>query len=71
MCLDLLNKSTHAESSGDNVSITDGDEGEAVETSLQSIIGHQRYSPEIRNIYHSLFTDQVPVSKIASIICVT
>lgn len=66
--LDLLDESSDAESGDDDFSITDGDECEEAETSLQSIIGHQRYSPEIRKLYYSLLADQVPVSKIANII---
>ena len=39
-----------------------------VESNLQDIVGHHRYSPEIRKLYYSLLADQVPVSKIADII---
>ena len=39
-----------------------------VESNLQDIIGHHRYSPEIRQLYYSLLASQVPVSKIADII---
>ena len=40
----------------------------AEEPSLQDIIGHHKYSPEIRKLYYSLLADQVPVSKITDII---
>ena len=66
--LDLLDESSDAESGDEDFSITNGDECEAAELSLQSIIGHQRYSPEIRKLYHSLLADQVPVSKTANLI---
>ena len=39
-----------------------------VESNLQDIVGHHRYSLEIRKLYYSLLVDQVPVSKIADII---
>ena len=38
------------------------------ETKFQDIIGHRKYSPEIRKLYYSLLADQVPASKIASVI---
>ena len=38
------------------------------ESTLQSIIGHHKFSPELRKLYYRLLADQVPVSKIASII---
>ena len=42
---------------------------QAVDSTLQDIIGHRKYSPEIRKLYYSLLADQnVPASKIASII---
>lgn len=66
--LNLVDERSDAESGDDNFSITIGDECEAGELGLQSIIGHQRYSPEIRKLYYSLLADQVPVSKIANII---
>lgn len=66
--LDLLDESSDAESDDDDFSITNSDEYEAAESSLQSIIGHRRFSPEIRKLYYSLLADQVPVSKIANII---
>ncbi len=37
------------------------------ESILQDIIGHHKYSPEIRKMYYSLLADQVPVSKITEI----
>ena len=66
--LDLLDESSsNTESGDDDYRITDGDEcSEVAESSLKSIIGHQ--TPEIRKLYYSLLADQVPVSKIASII---
>ena len=67
--LDLLDESSGAETGdNDDFSITNGDECEAAGSSLQSIIGNQRYPPEIRKLYYSLLADQVPVSKIANII---
>ena len=63
--LDLLDDS---KSGGRDFSITDGNECEVADSSLQSIIGHQKYSPEIIKLYYSLLADQVPVSKIANII---
>lgn len=39
-----------------------------VESNLQDIVGHHKYSPEIRKLYYSLLANQVPVSKIANII---
>lgn len=62
---DLL-ESCDADSGDDDFSITNGDECEAAESHLQSIIGHRRYSAG--QLYHSLLADQVPVSKIAKII---
>ena len=35
-----------------------------VESTFQDIIGHRKYSPEIRKLYYTLLADQVPVSKI-------
>ena len=35
---------------------------------LQDILGHRKYSPEIRKLYCSLLADQAPASKIAEII---
>ena len=59
--MDLLSNDESDES--DNEAITD-----EVESSFHSIVGHQKYSPEIRKLYYSLLVDQVPVSKIAEII---
>lgn len=39
-----------------------------VESTFQNIVGHRKYSPEIRKLYYSLLADQIPVSKIADII---
>ena len=39
-----------------------------VESTLQDIVGHRKYSPEIRKLYYSLLADQVPVSKITHIV---
>ena len=39
-----------------------------VESTFQDIIGHRKYSPEIRKLYYTLLADQVPVSKITDII---
>ena len=39
-----------------------------IESTFQNIIGHHKYSPEIRKLYYSLLADQVPVSKITDII---
>ena len=39
-----------------------------VESTFQDIIGHRKYSPEIRKLYYNLLADQVPVSKITDII---
>ena len=58
--MDLLSNDESDES--DNEAITD-----EVESSFHSIVGHQKYSPEIRKLYYSLLVDQVPVSKIAEI----
>ena len=38
------------------------------ELTLQNIIGHRKYSPEIRKLYYNLLAEQVSVSKIADII---
>ncbi len=38
------------------------------ESTFQDIIGHRKYTPEIRKLYYSLLADQVPVSKITDII---
>ena len=38
------------------------------ESTFQNIIGHHKYTPEIRKLYYSLLADQVPVSKITDII---
>jgi len=35
---------------------------------LQEIVGHKKYSPEIRALYYKLLADQVPVNKVADII---
>lgn len=35
---------------------------------FQNIVGHRRYSPEIRKLYYTLLAEQVPVSKISDII---
>ena len=37
-------------------------------STFQDIIGHHKYTPEIRKLYYSLLADQVPVSKITDII---
>ena len=34
------------------------------ESTFQYIIGHHKYTPEIRKLYYNLLADQVPVSKI-------
>ena len=39
-----------------------------VESTFQDIIGHCKYSPEIRKLYYTLLADQVPVTKITDII---
>ena len=39
-----------------------------VDSTFQDIIGHRKYSPEIRKLYYSLLADQIPVSKITDII---
>ena len=59
---DLLDDSTEDTSS--DVSFTN----ESAESHLQSIIGHRKYSPEIRKLYYKLLAEQVPVSNITDII---
>ena len=39
-----------------------------VESTFQDIIGHHKYSPEIRKLCYNLLADQVPVSNITDII---
>ena len=43
-------------------------EASKVESTLQDIVGHRKYSPEIRKLYYSLLADQVSVSKITHIV---
>ena len=38
------------------------------ESTFQDIIGHHKYTPEIRKLYYNLLADQVPVPKITDII---
>ena len=35
---------------------------------FQNIVGHRKYSPEIRKLYYTLLAEQVPVSKISDIV---
>ena len=65
---DLLDDSDRGDASSDEDFSITNDECESADSTLQSIIGHRRYSPEIRKLYYSLLADQVPVSKIADII---
>ena len=39
-----------------------------VESTFQDIVGHRKYTPEIRKLYYSLLANQIPVSKITDII---
>lgn len=38
------------------------------EAMFQDIIGHHKYSPDVRKLYYNLLADQIPVSKISDII---
>ena len=45
-----------------------GDDSFRAETTFQDIIGHHKYTNEIRKLYYSLLADQIPVSKIGDVI---
>ena len=68
-CLDLIDENLDlqlSEENSDTSSCEDVDSDS--EARFQAIIGHRKYSPEIRKLYYSLLADQVPASKIASVI---
>ena len=66
-CLDLIDENLDLQLSEEN-SDTSSCEDVDSEARFQAIIGHRKYSPEIRKLYYSLLADQVPASKIASVI---
>ena len=62
---EVNNLSQSEDDTGSDISEPSAD----VEARFQNIIGHHKYSSEVRKPYYNLLADQVPVSKISDIIC--
>ena len=62
-CARLKIKNFELQSEDESCNSDTSFQADDIKSTFQDIIGHRKYSREIRKLYHTLLADQVPISK--------